>query len=92
MIAGMVGMVGMAIGALIACPYADRLGRKKVLLFAVTGFSVLSLACAFARNSYELAVLRLLTGVAQSAAMPYTTTLFFEYSTIQNQKNGYLNE
>ena len=69
------GMVGLAIGALTAGPYADRLGRKKVLLTAVTGFSVLSLLCAFARNPYELAALRLLTGVALGAALPNTTTL-----------------
>jgi AAHS family 4-hydroxybenzoate transporter-like MFS transporter len=70
------GMVGLAIGALTAGPYSDRLGRKKVLLIAVTGFSVLSLACAFARNPYELAALRLLTGVALGAAMPNTTRCF----------------
>ncbi|EJN21704.1 sugar phosphate permease [Pseudomonas sp. GM78] len=79
------GMVGLAIGALTAGPYADRLGRKKVLLIAVTGFSVLSLACAFARNPYELAVLRLLTGVALGAAMPNTTTLLSEYLPQRNR-------
>lgn len=79
------GMVGLAIGALTAGPYADRLGRKKVLLIAVTGFSVLSLACAFARNPYELAILRLLTGVALGAAMPNTTTLLSEYLPERNR-------
>ncbi len=79
------GMVGLAIGALTAGPYADRLGRKKVLLFAVTGFSVLSLACAFARNPYELAALRLLTGVALGAALPNTTTLLSEYLPERNR-------
>jgi AAHS family 4-hydroxybenzoate transporter-like MFS transporter len=79
------GMVGLAIGALTAGPYADRLGRKKVLLFAVTAFSVLSLACAFARNPYELAALRLLTGVALGAALPNTTTLLSEYLPERNR-------
>jgi AAHS family 4-hydroxybenzoate transporter-like MFS transporter len=79
------GMVGLAIGALTAGPYADRVGRKKVLLLAVTGFSVLSLACAFARNPYELATLRLLTGVALGAAMPNTTTLLAEYLPERNR-------
>ncbi|MFJ2426981.1 MFS transporter [Pseudomonas sp. NPDC087804] len=79
------GMVGLAIGALTAGPYADRLGRKKVLLTAVTGFSVLSLACAFARNPYELAALRLLTGVALGAALPNTTTLLAEYLPERNR-------
>ncbi|KHA73531.1 4-hydroxybenzoate transporter [Pseudomonas chlororaphis] len=79
------GMVGLAIGALTAGPYADRIGRKKVLLTAVTGFSVLSLACAFARNPYELAALRLLTGVALGAALPNTTTLLSEYLPERNR-------
>lgn len=79
------GMIGLAIGALTAGPYADRLGRKKVLLIAVTGFSVLSLACAFARNPYELAALRLLTGIALGAALPNTTTLLSEYLPERNR-------
>ncbi|CAM3590335.1 Gallate transporter [Pseudomonas reidholzensis] len=79
------GMVGLAIGALTAGPYADRLGRKKVLLIAVTGFSVLSLACAFARNPYELGILRLLTGIALGAALPNTTTLLSEYLPERNR-------
>ncbi|WP_437883088.1 MFS transporter [Pseudomonas sp. LRF_L74] len=73
------GMVGLAIGALTAGPYADRIGRKRVLLIAVTCFSLLTVACAFARNPIELAVLRLLTGVALGAALPNTTTLLSEY-------------
>ncbi len=73
------GMVGLAIGALTAGPYADRLGRKKVLLIAVSGFALLSLACAFARTPYEMAALRLLTGIALGAAMPNCTTLLAEY-------------
>lgn len=79
------GMVGLAIGALTAGPYADRFGRKKVLLWAVTGFSVLSLGCAFARNPYELAILRLLIGIALGAALPNTTTLLSEYLPERNR-------
>jgi AAHS family 4-hydroxybenzoate transporter-like MFS transporter len=72
-------MFGLAAGAMLAGPYADRFGRKKVLLLAVTCFAVLSLACAFARNPYELAILRFLTGIGLGAAMPNTTTLLSEY-------------
>ncbi|ACO79288.1 Major facilitator superfamily protein [Azotobacter vinelandii CA] len=72
-------MVGLALGALVAGPYADRFGRRKVLLGAVTVFGILSLASAFARNPYELAILRFLTGVGLGAAMPNTTTLLSEY-------------
>lgn len=79
------GMVGLAIGALTAGPYADRFGRKRVLVFAVTGFSLLSLGCALARNPYELATLRLLIGIALGAALPNTTTLLSEYLPERNR-------
>lgn len=73
------GMVGLAIGALAAGPYSDRLGRRKVLILAVAGFGLFSLLCAFASNPYELAGLRLLGGIALGAALPNATTLLSEY-------------
>jgi AAHS family 4-hydroxybenzoate transporter-like MFS transporter len=79
------GMVGLAIGALTAGPYADRFGRKKVLLIAVTAFSLLSLGCAFARSPYELGGLRLLIGIALGAALPQSTTLLSEYLPERNR-------
>jgi len=56
-------------------PVACGIRPGELLLIAVTGFSVFNLASAFARNPYELAVLRLLTGIALGAAMPNITTL-----------------
>ena len=79
------GMIGLAIGALTAGPYADRLGRKKVLLIAVTGFALLSLGCAFARHPWELAGLRFLIGIALGAALPNCTTLLSEYLPERNR-------
>lgn len=79
------GMIGLAIGALTAGPYADRFGRKKVLLIAVTAFSLLSLGCAFARSPYELGGLRLLIGIALGAALPQCTTLLSEYLPERNR-------
>lgn len=72
-------MIGLAVGALTAGPYADRFGRKTVLLVAVSGFAILSLACAFARTPLELGILRFLCGIALGAAMPNCTTLLAEY-------------
>lgn len=72
-------MIGLAVGALIAGPYADRFGRRSVLVWAVSFFGLFSLASAFARNPYELAALRFLTGLGLGAAMPNTSTLLSEY-------------
>ncbi|WP_321781512.1 aromatic acid/H+ symport family MFS transporter [Paraburkholderia sp. J94] len=72
-------MVGLAIGALVAGPFADRIGRKKVLIGSVGCFGLFSLLCAFAQTPTELVALRFLTGLGLGAAMPNSTTLLSEY-------------
>ena len=72
-------MVGLAIGALVAGPASDRVGRKKVLIASVFCFGLFSLMCAFAESSTQLMVLRFLTGLGLGAAMPNSTTLLAEY-------------
>jgi AAHS family 4-hydroxybenzoate transporter-like MFS transporter len=72
-------MVGLAVGALLSGPWSDRLGRRRVLLWAVAGFGLFSLLCAFAQTPTQLAVLRFLTGLGLGAAMPNSTTLLSEY-------------
>ena len=71
--------VGLVIGALFAGPASDRIGRKKVLVASVLAFGVFTLLASLARDTTELALLRLLTGIGLGAAMPNTTTLLSEY-------------
>jgi AAHS family 4-hydroxybenzoate transporter-like MFS transporter len=72
-------MVGLAVGALVAGPTADRIGRKKVLIGSVFCFGIFSLLCAFAETPTALVILRFLTGLGLGAAMPNSTTLLSEY-------------
>ncbi|WAH59231.1 aromatic acid/H+ symport family MFS transporter [Pseudomonas silvicola] len=72
-------MFGVALGALVAGPYSDRLGRKRVLLVSIASFGVFSVLCVFARNPYEMALLRFLTGLGLGAVMPNCVTLVSEY-------------
>lgn len=72
-------LFGLAAGALLSGPLADRLGRKVVLVTSVLVFSVACLASAFATNLTELTVLRFVTGVGLGAAMPNAVTLLSEY-------------
>ncbi|ROL69166.1 4-hydroxybenzoate transporter [Pseudomonas chlororaphis] len=73
------GMLGVAIGALIAGPYADRLGRKRVLLASILVLGVFSLLSALARNPLEMAVIRFFAGLGLGAIMPNCVTLACEY-------------
>jgi AAHS family 4-hydroxybenzoate transporter-like MFS transporter len=72
-------MFGLAIGAILAGPVSDRIGRKAVLIGSVVAFGAFSLLCGYAHNLIELTALRFLTGLGLGAAMPNTTTLVAEY-------------
>ncbi|NMF95816.1 MFS transporter [Aromatoleum toluolicum] len=73
-------LFGLAGGALVSGPLADRVGRRLVLNVAVLVFAVASLVSAFAADLQSLTVLRFLTGLGLGAAMPNAVTLISEYS------------
>lgn len=54
---------GALIGALLGGVFADRFGRKKVFIGTMVLFIILALAQAFARNIWDLIILRLLIGI-----------------------------
>lgn len=78
-------LFGLAAGALLAGPLADRFGRKLVLLVSVLLFGVFSLTSAYAANLHSLTALRFLTGVGLGAAMPNAVTLMSEFSPSQRR-------
>ncbi|MDO4878375.1 MAG: MFS transporter [Neisseria sp.] len=72
-------LLGLALGALIFGPVADRLGRKAVLVCSVLLFSAMCMASAAAENVEQLTVLRFITGLGLGAAMPNAVALLSEY-------------
>lgn len=72
-------LFGLAAGALLSGPIADRLGRKRVLTATVLLFGLATLASAYATTLTELSVLRCVTGLGLGAAMPSAVTLMSEY-------------
>ncbi|WP_233838541.1 MFS transporter [Paraburkholderia sp. ZP32-5] len=72
-------VVGLALGAIISGPIADKLGRKPVLLVSVAGFGIFSLAATTSTTLTALAIWRFLTGLGLGAASPNATTLLAEW-------------
>ncbi len=72
-------LFGMAIGALIGGPLADRLGRKLLVWLTVLLFGGACLASATSNGVAELVAWRFLTGLGLGAAMPNMLTLLAEY-------------
>ena len=72
-------LFGLATGALLAGPLADRFGRKMILIQAALLFSIASFASSYADSLDMLTVMRFVTGVGLGAAMPNAITLMSEY-------------
>ena len=70
--------IGMAVGAFLMPPLADRIGRKPVLGLCLLGFGGLSLWAAFATGFSMLAVLRGISGIFFSAMLPIGLALLSE--------------
>jgi AAHS family 4-hydroxybenzoate transporter-like MFS transporter len=73
-------LIGLAVGALVAGPLADRFGRKIVIVTSVLFFGLWTLAAAMAPDITWLIVFRFLTGLGLGASMPNTATIISEYA------------
>ncbi|MFC5649191.1 DHA2 family efflux MFS transporter permease subunit [Paenibacillus solisilvae] len=56
----------------------DRMGYKKVYLFAMVGFVIFSLLCGFAWNIESLITFRILQGLFTGLIVPATMTIIFQ--------------
>jgi len=74
------GFCGQLLGAVIAGPVADRIGRKAVLIAGVIEFALGALATTRADSLGSLLVLRLITGLGLGAAAPNALALVTEIS------------
>src|SRR6478735_2497275 len=73
------GAYSLTFGGLLltAGSAADRLGRRRVLLWGLAGFGIISLAVAAVTTTGELIALRAALGVAAAAMAPITNSLVF---------------
>jgi len=72
-------LFGLAAGAMIAGPLADRFGRRLVLMVSVLVFGLACGASSFAGGLDGLTLLRFVTGIGLGAAMPNAVTLISEF-------------
>ena len=73
-------LLGLSLGALIAGPVSDKMGRKRVLVFSCLFFGLASTGTAWAQTLNTLTLWRFLTGLGLGAAMPNAITLISEFA------------
>ncbi|MDJ0928722.1 MAG: MFS transporter [Gammaproteobacteria bacterium] len=74
------GLLGMTSGAMFIAPYADTIGRRRMIMISIvlTGSAVL--ATAFAQTLGSLMVLRFLSGLGIGAMLASVATMAAEFA------------
>ncbi|HWW65230.1 MAG TPA: MFS transporter [Sphingomonadaceae bacterium] len=70
--------IGLAVGAFLVAPLADRFGRRTMLVVAMAIFGVLTLASVLAQTLVQLSVMRGIAGIFMSAGLPMALALLSE--------------
>lgn len=75
------GLFGMAGGSVFVAPQADKYGRRTLVLVCLTIISVGMLLSAWSTSFYQLAVLRVITGMGIGGMLASLNVVVFEYSS-----------
>ncbi|MES2260357.1 MAG: MFS transporter [Pseudomonadota bacterium] len=79
------GLVGMAIGSLGLSPFADRFGRKPIILCALVLVTLGSLGCGLSESQIPLIVCRAVTGLGMGALVSVMATINGEFANTRNR-------
>ena len=74
------GLFGLMIGALLFGPLADRIGRRKIIMFSTLAFGIGTFATAFVQDVNSLLAIRFLTGLGLGGAMPNVIAMTSEFN------------
>ena len=82
---GSIGLVGMAIGAILSGTIADLFGRKKVFASTLVIYSLATGLCGLSWNYESLLVFRFLVGFGLGGQLPVAVTLMSEFSPAKHR-------
>lgn len=75
------GLFGMAAGSLFIAPWADRFGRRPLILFCLTLSGIGMLLSALSQSPLQLALLRGLTGLGIGGILASSNVIASEYAS-----------
>jgi AAHS family 4-hydroxybenzoate transporter-like MFS transporter len=74
------GLFGVMLGALLFAPLADRIGRRRVIIYSCIAFGIGTLLTVWVGSLTSLLVLRFFTGLGLGSALPNAIGLASEYA------------
>src|SRR5690606_1316665 len=74
------GLIGMSIGAIFLAPFADKLGRKPMMLLASVIMGVSIFLTSYADSINQLMLLRVISGIGIGIMMATTASITAENS------------
>jgi len=74
------GLAGMTIGALLLAPYADQIGRKKMILLSALLMGGSIFLTGYSQNVGQLMLLRFISGLGIGSMLASTAALTAEYT------------
>jgi benzoate transport len=79
------GLVGMSAGSIVVAPLADVWGRRAVVLLSLSLVTLGMLLSALSRNMYDLATMRVVTGLGIGGMLASLTVISSEYASDQRR-------
>ncbi|MEY4763121.1 MAG: hypothetical protein RLZZ200_2977 [Pseudomonadota bacterium] len=74
------GLAGMALGGLLVAPLADRFGRRRLILVALTLMTLGMAGCALSRGVLDLVIARVVVGTGIGTALACMAALVAEFA------------
>ncbi|MDS0791289.1 MFS transporter [Burkholderia pseudomultivorans] len=75
------GLAGMGLGSVLIAPLADRVGRRRIILFCLVVISTGMLACSATHGTLQLAAARAYTGLGIGGMLASLTVISGEYAS-----------
>ncbi|GAA2877189.1 MFS transporter [Pseudonocardia halophobica] len=75
------GLIGMAVGSMVVAPWADRFGRRPIVLGCLAVAAVAMLLSAASQSPAQLGVLRAVTGLGIGGILATSNVIAAEYAS-----------
>lgn len=79
------GLIGMAVGSLVLGPFADRYGRRKILIVALALNALGLFLSTTANSAFELGLWRVVTGLGVGGILASATVITSEYANARRR-------